>query len=225
MSNIGLPGFWPHAFLYAGTFPEMDAYFKADTATARTVRGLSGGACSTLTAYLATAFPEQARWYGEPADDRGPRRVIEARSEGVVFTSLTEACAGDYIGAVRPRLTRQGKAVALIQAFSYGGRPYDFDFDFASDAALVCTEVVYKAYQKRPESRGVSFDLVEILGRLTLPPNRMVAQFDREYGTENRQADFVAFIDASEKQGRSFFSDAAGFRKSHLRPKWDFLLD
>jgi hypothetical protein len=45
------------------------------------------------------------------------------------------------------------------------GKPYDFDFDFCSSHRLVCTEVVYRAYEGVAD---VQFDLARHVGRFAL---------------------------------------------------------
>ncbi|OGJ88562.1 MAG: hypothetical protein A2268_15860 [Candidatus Raymondbacteria bacterium RifOxyA12_full_50_37] len=225
LSNIGLPGFWPHVELYVGTPGDLDAYFNANDECLSLLRDLNNGEQLSPTAHVQKHFPEA---YAALTASRseGPVNIIEARSNGIIFSPAQEACHADYVAALRPRLSKKERLVALFAAFSYFGRPYDFDFDFASDATLVCTELVYKAYQRREGvSRGLSFPLTEILGRLTLPPNNMVALFDREYGMPDCQLEFAAFFDGVETKGLAMFRDADAFRKSYLRPKWDFLQD
>ncbi len=68
-------------------------------------------------------------------------------SEGVIFTTLEHSADCDSLAALRPRLPRREKAQAILRAFHYAGRPYDFNFDFGTDAELVCTELIYKAYE------------------------------------------------------------------------------
>jgi hypothetical protein len=53
-----------------------------------------------------------------------------------VFTTLEHAAGADHVAALRPRLPAVEKAAAVLRAFGYAGRPYDFDFDFRTDAAL-----------------------------------------------------------------------------------------
>ncbi len=45
------------------------------------------------------------------------------------------------------------------------GKPYDFDFDITRSDRLVCTEVVYRAYQG---IGGLQFPLTRRAGQLTL---------------------------------------------------------
>jgi len=70
-----------------------------------------------------------------------------------------------------------------VRAVGYAGRPYDFDFDFRTDTAIVCTELVYKAYDPAAGFPGVRWSLVEILGRPVIPANEFARQFDAAFGT------------------------------------------
>ena len=85
--------------------------------------------------------------YTTPAHDGEPKVVIESISEGVSFSSLSEATLADYIAVLRPRLSEKEKAQAIRDAFSHQGKPYDFEFDFFSSDKLVCTELVYRSYE------------------------------------------------------------------------------
>lgn len=214
LSNVGLPGFWPHAALFLGTPAELAVHFDDDV----TVRAAYGDA---FTATLRRNHP--AAWAEYASEDAAAhtRRIIEAVSEGVVFASAEHSLCADYIACMRPLRSKLEAARAIERAFGYAGRPYDFDFDFHTDAALVCSELVYKAWEPREDMRGVRLELVEMLGRPTLPPNLAVAQYDRERDTAQRQLDFVFFVDGNESEKCARFADESAFRASWRRPKWD----
>lgn len=222
LSNIGLPGFWPHAELFVGTAKELAAAFDADPQVSEWTKAQKEQAAS-FTELLAKRYPAKWKAYAEGVDfqGHGPIRVIESISEGVSFTAVEHAFGVDYLAAVRPRRTTLDKAKAIERAFHYQGRPYDFDFDFFSDTSLVCTELVYKAWQPSAELNGVQFDLVDVAGRRTLPANEVVKRFDSEAGSASRQLDFVVFVDAKEKEQKVFAADEAAFRASWKRLKWD----
>jgi hypothetical protein len=116
------------------------------------------------------------------------------------------------------------KARAIFRAFHYRGRPYDFDFDFQTDSKLVCSELIYKAYESEPHIVGLALPLQEILGRQVSTPNDMVRMFDEEYGKKTQQLDFVLFLDANETRKAAYRSDEKVFRKSWKRPKWHILV-
>ncbi len=146
--------------------------------------------------------------------------MLEAISEGVSFTTIEHSADCDTLAALRPRLSKLVKARAILRAFHFAGRPYDFDFDFQTDSALVCTELVCKAYESVSNQRGLTFPLSEVLGRQVASANDMVRQFDEQFGTSAQQVELVAFLDGVEKENRAVVSDVAGFRASHKRPKW-----
>jgi uncharacterized protein YycO len=213
LSNVGLPGFWPHAALYVGDLTELDRAFAGAPA-------LGGTSVSTL---LAERFPAVSQRYAARDADGNAPSVLEAVSEGVVLHPFESSAAADYVAVIRPRLDRDDRLAALLEAFGYLGRPYDFDFDFVTDAAVVCSELVYKAYRPAAGRKGLHFVLALTAGRWVVSPTDIANQFDREYGTPNQQLDFVLFLDGNEAQHRAAERDVLTFRQSARRPKWDFL--
>lgn len=222
LSNIGLPGFWPHAELYVGTADDLAKAFDADPEVQKWA-STQPEKMPTFSKLLEKRYPAKWKVYAEGKDfqGHGPIRVIESISEGVSFTAIEHAFGVDYLGAVRPRLSKLDKARAIERAFKYQGRPYDFDFDFFSDTTLVCTELVYKAYQPASDLRGVTIELVDVAGRRTLPANEIVKRFDAEGDSKNPQLDFVLFLDGQEKSGKAVVSDVTAFRNTWKRLKWD----
>ncbi|RMG14159.1 MAG: hypothetical protein D6731_10690 [Planctomycetota bacterium] len=222
LSNLGLPGFWPHAMLYVGSREQLAAAFDQDPGV-RSWVARAGGREEAFTAYLARTYP---RAWAEraAADPEHPLLLIEAISEGVVQNSLEHA-AGDYLAALRPRLPAWVKARAVARAFGFLGRPYDFDFDFATDDRLVCSELVWRSYrpQEGVDDHGLRIDTVTVAGRRTLPANEFARLFRRERDREGRQLDFVAFLEGVEARGTAVARDEAAFLATVDRPKWDVL--
>jgi hypothetical protein len=215
VSNIGLPGFWPHAALWVGSKDELTTWARDPT--------IEAAYAGSFVDHLARRFPKAWAAFVDPDHDGAPRRIIEAVSEGVVFHAAEESIRADYVAALRPIRTKLEKARALERAFGYFGRPYDFDFDFYTDESLVCSELVMKSWEPSAElPGGLRLGLEKVVGRMTLGPNSIVRAFDQEAGTTTAQFAFGWFLDASEGEGRAFFSDAAALRASWRRPKWDF---
>jgi hypothetical protein len=214
LSNVGLPGFWPHAQLWLGAPAELAAFFDGDVEVERAYG-------KRFVQHLVDAYPDAWRAYATPDEHGAPHRVVEAISEGVSFTTAEHALHADYSAAMRPRLSKLDVARAVERAFGYAGRPYDFDFDFYTDQTLVCSELVYKAYEPRTGVQGLQLPLERVVGRMTLGPNSIVRLFDAQYGTAQQQLDFVWFLDGSEEQRTARFATLDDFRASHARPKWD----
>jgi len=222
LSNIGLPGFWPHAALYIGDAQERAAYF--DTPEIRAwlqAQGIADGRFETL---LQTRHPRAWRASGQPDGAGDAPRIIEAVGKGVIFSALEHSAAADSVAALRPRLSRLDVAQAVLKAFEYFGRPYDFDFDFRTDGQLVCTELVFKSYRPEAGRQGLGWPLTEIAGRPVLTANNIVRHFDETWDTPAQLADLVAFFDGNARTGQAQESDLQTFRASWRRPKWHILV-
>jgi len=186
LSNAFLPGFWPHGALYIGTAEDLKALGIADD-------------------------PEvKLRWaeYTKLAPDGEPHTVIESVSEGVIFNSATESMHADYVAVLRPRLSREQIAKAIVRAFSHQGKPYDFEFDFFTSDKLVCTELIYRAYEGM-----LHFDLVRIMGRDTLPALEIGRKYVQQKESATRELDFVLFMD-SDGAGGSKLAPVEAFIES-----------
>jgi hypothetical protein len=83
--------------------------------------------------------------------------------------------------------------------------------------------LVYKAYEPAQGYRGLELPLQKVLGRLVMPANDMVKQFDAQLETGKAQFDLVLFLDGHEKPKRSVEESLTEFRRSWRRPKWHVL--
>lgn len=188
LSNGFLPGFWTHSILYVGSADELEA------------SGLA----------LRPPVHDRMDQYRRPSEDGEPNRVIEAVSEGVVFNSLEQALAADYVAVLRPRVSRARKDDAVERAFAHAGKPYDFEFDFFSSDSLVCTEVIFRAYDEDLGGERMDFRLVRVMGRETYPAIAMVKKFAAESGRDDHQLDFVAFLDGEKRKDAAALIASAG---------------
>ena len=121
LTNYFLPGHWPHAALYLGTASDLN------------------------TAGLASA-PAVARCWPQIECPHGTPRVFEAMKDGVRIRQWNSALACDSVVLLRPLLPPAVIATALARVLEHEGKSYDFDFDFGRSDRLVCTEVIYRAY-------------------------------------------------------------------------------
>jgi hypothetical protein len=218
LSNLGLPGFWPHAILYVGSNEAIAARFDSDPEVRDWVRHAAGRDVS-FSRYLSETYPLAWERRAVAGPDELPLVVIEAVSEGVIQNSLYGA-SGDFIAALRPRLSELVKAQAIFKAFSFLDRPYDFDFDFATDHALVCTEVVWRAY--RASGEGLSIPLHTIAGRLTLPANEIARAFLDDGEKRDRRFDFVYYLEGREREENARVEGVEAFLTTIDRSKWNF---
>jgi glycerol-3-phosphate O-acyltransferase/dihydroxyacetone phosphate acyltransferase len=128
----------------------------------------------------------QGKKFGE-----GPFEILEAVPSGVRMTTL-DHCIGvaDSVAILRPRVSEREVKEAIARAFRDLGKPYDFEFDFFSGDKIVCTELVYRAF-----SGSLDLNLVDVLGRQTLPPTELARAFASEVGQEDRNFDLILFLD------------------------------
>lgn len=134
LTNLFIPGFWPHAALYIGTPAQRDA----------TNLEAEPGIKSVWVENIC---------------------VLEARKDGVLLRPLSDTLSVDTFVVIRPRLGQDSICRAIERALRHQGKMYNFDFDFFSSDRIVCTEVVYRAYDGL---EGIRFPLNERAGRKTL---------------------------------------------------------
>ncbi len=196
LSNAFLPGFWPHAALYLGNQQELEALGVADD---------------------PRVTPHRNEFLGE--DEAGhPYAVIEAISEGVVFTSLEHSVGeADAVAVLRPRLSDGQRREAIARAFSHHEKPYDFEFDFFSNDRLVCSELVYRAYDGM-----LTLPLTRIMGRQTLPVNTFVEVYAEGHEQSDSAFKLLLFLDMDEKAKRAFTSSDVGFIGTLRRSRFTF---
>lgn len=217
ISNLGIPGFWTHAALYIGTPEQRALYFNTkDVQNWVKKQGEESGEFEMLLKHKFTQYYEKIT-----SATQKNNVTIESYSPGVSLTDLDFSADADSLGAIRPNTDKQLKAEAIYNAFSYLGRPYDYEFDFLTDSALVCSELVVKAYsnrRNRPE-----FLHSTVMGKQIVSPNDFIEQLDQEYNLETRNFSPVFFYDGSEKHGVSKKTSHKIFRESWKRPKWHIL--
>lgn len=212
LSNIFLPGFWPHGALYIGDARKLSAFLDTDPQ----VRAFYAKRRYTgFMDWLQKTYPEKhARFVEAPAKNEHPKSVLEAISDGVVLNTLRHACYADYIAVLRPRLSKVDIAKAIEAAFYYNGRPYDFGFDFYSESDLVCTEFVVKCYAPFKDKKGLVFPTELAMGKQAVRADEFVKTFTREENTPKRQLDFVYFLRGREKAGNAVVADAQALKES-----------
>ncbi|MBX2883699.1 MAG: hypothetical protein KTR32_27350, partial [Granulosicoccus sp.] len=134
LTNLFLPGFWPHSALYIGTVDQREAL------------GISASVGAL------------ERWSGD-------RCVLEALKDGVLFRPLRETLSVDYVVVLRPELSTAAIRTAIERVICHEGKLYNFDFDFFNAERLVCTEVIYRAFDGL---EGLVFPLTDRANRKTL---------------------------------------------------------
>ena len=170
MTNLFLPGFWPHAALHVGTEADRE----------RLGIDLDDERCSLWA---------------------GPCRVLEALKDGVRFRPLEETLAVDAVAVIRPRLDESVITEALTRAARHEGKGYNFDFDFFRSDRLVCTEVIYRAYDGLA---GIELPLSERAGRPTLSAEDLLDQ-----ALDGDVFEVVAVYGAPEDPTRLFVGEEA----------------
>ena len=220
-TNIGIPGFWAHAALFIGNKQERDIFFSDEKTVAWVKsKGVESGGFSDL---LAQDYP-QAFIKSQKREEGFDLRVIESIAQGVIFTSLERSFAADSASVLRPRLSKLERAKAIYNAFYFEGLPYDYNFDFLTDDALVCSELIVKSYQPSQDQKGIKFPLKLTAGRLLMPANQIAKMYAEQHGSDTQQFDFVLFLDANESDKASHLSAEDVFLESWKRPKWHIII-
>jgi hypothetical protein len=148
LSNLFLPGYWPHAALHVGLPATREALG------------------------ITVDDDISSRWVE-------PLRVLEARKDGVLLRAIDDTLANDAVAILRPTVAPEDAARAIGNALKHEGKLYNFDYDFFTADRLVCTEVVYRAFEG---VGGIKFSLSQCAGRLTLTADALAHLAVKERG-------------------------------------------
>jgi hypothetical protein len=129
--------------------------------------------------------------------------VLEARKDGVNFRPLSDTFSVDVFAILRPRLAAGSVRDGIERAVLHEGKMYNFDFDFYTSDRLVCTEVIYRAYDGLEQIR---FPLQERASRKTLSAEDLL-----DYALDSEQFDIVAIFGV--KGGRDHIVQGSEARK------------
>ena len=99
-----------------------------------------------------------SRWTGDVC-------LLEAKKDGVLLRPLRETLTVDAFVVLRPKLAPDNIKKAIERALTHEGKEYNFDFNFFNSDRVVCTELVYRAYDGLEE---MEIPLKERAGRKTL---------------------------------------------------------
>jgi hypothetical protein len=160
-TNYFLPGYWPHVALYLGRASDIAGHGIADRDHVRPRMEKLARVCPIS----GVLVPNEAHAWSDGGEHPC---VLEAMKDGVKIRSINSPFNSDSVVVVRPLLEAEAVGCALDQAMMHEGKAYDFDFDFCASHRLVCTEVVYRAYEG---VAGVQFDLRRHVGRFALAAN------------------------------------------------------
>ena len=155
LTNLFLPGYWPHAALYIGTVEQRKAL------------GISAD------------WAKEQLWTGDLC-------VLEARKDGVNFRPLSDTFSVDVFVILRPLLAAGSVRDGIERAVLHEGKMYNFDFDFYSSDRLVCTEVIYRAYDGLEQ---IQFPLQERASRKTMSAEDLL-----DYALDSGQFNIVAIF-------------------------------
>ena len=212
-TNVGIPGYWTHSALYLGTLDYLDEYF-GDLPTLEGVKFSEYLSKTNAPAFLAMKGGDE---------DGFPYAVIESKRPGVIFMSLEGSANADSLGVLRVKgLDKETQFRIVMQSLEYLGRPYDYDFNFVTDDALVCSELVYKAYQ---DVKELSIELSDFNGRPIVSPNQFVEKYSNEIEADNAELELVLFLDGNEREGAVVEKYVTEFSESWKRPKWHIVTD
>lgn len=138
--------------------------------------------------------PVEHRW-------RGDKCTLEALRDGVLFRPLSSTLRVDAFVVVRPNTSKDGMRQAIERVVKHEGKMYNFDFDFFTSDRLVCTEVIYRAYDGVD---NVELPLVERAGRHTLTAEDIL-----DFALDTPAFDIVATFGYPHEQPAFHYGDDA----------------
>lgn len=197
LSNIAIPGFWTHSGIYLGSLKEMDVLFDK-------LPILNGGKASD---YIKIHHYQVYRKMLYKHN-----LIFEAVGDGVSVNPLRHIAGVDYFVAIRPQLDSLKLFEALLKAFNYYDKPYDYLFDLESDDAMICSELIFKSLGSN--KGDIVFKLSERNGEPFLSPSDIALQCIDESKKEFPKLQMVVYCGVLANSSKSAFQSFYAFESA-----------
>ncbi|MDH5620158.1 MAG: YiiX/YebB-like N1pC/P60 family cysteine hydrolase, partial [Gammaproteobacteria bacterium] len=125
--------------------------------------------------------------------------VLESRKDGVLLRPLSETLLVDAFVVLRPVLSAGNIRRAVERALLHEGKKYNFDFNFFNSDRVVCTELVYRAFDGLED---IEFTLTERAGRKTLSAEDLL-----DYALETKSFTPVAIFGVTGCEDAVLYGD------------------
>jgi hypothetical protein len=164
--------------------------------------------------FFPGVWPHAALYVGTPAQRAGMRIraeedkfqrwagdicVLESRKDGVLLRPLRETLLVDAFVVLRPKLDEDNTRHAIERALLHEGKQYNFDFNFFNSDRVVCTELVYRAYDGIDD---IQFPLRDRAGRKTLSAEDIL-----DYALDSEHFTPVAIFGAEDCENAVLYGD------------------
>ena len=116
--------------------------------------------------------------------------------------------------------TTKDKIITVLSFLKENGK---INFNFLTDSALVCTELVFKSYETANNGSGIPFIMENVAGRKMLTANGIARTFESQ-NKNNKIFDFALFYDGIESKKVSVLQTEKEFIKSIKRGKWHIFI-
>jgi hypothetical protein len=197
--NLFVRGFWTHSAIYLGSVEEIDQYFNE-------IPMLNNEKPSE---YIKKMYPEVFN-----SIFINKYSIIEAISPSVAINPLEHIAKVDYLGVLRPRLSKEDIFKALLSSFQYYGKPYDFMINIKKDNKIYCSELLFNAYLPNSNKKGIQFRTRKIMNKPIYFPSDFVAQFVNELNTENHSFEYVMYCKPKKNLKKIEFQNEIEFCKT-----------
>lgn len=153
--------------------------------------------------------------------------VIESVADGIYIKPIEDIIEKtDYLWVARCLFSNEKMERSIKKALWYIWKSYDYNFNFYSEKALVCSELVLKSYlPKSKTDQGIEIKLNHVAGSLTFPPNNFIDLLIEENKKEIHSLIPIFFIDSLEKTWKNFIVEPEKLLESGFRSRWSFFQD
>lgn len=216
LTNLVFNGTWSHGLMYLGPFEKMKEIYSKDDETNlvfNTKCERQGMNCFDFISYMIERFPKGFKKYVEKAGQKDEYTVIESLAPGVILSSTKKALSLNRVAAFTPLLSRKDRALAIEEAFSNFGKPYDYNFDNRTYGRLVCTELILYSYMadSRVNKEGLDWFQSVVAGTPAMYGYDLVESFF-ETKPEKRKLKFLFYFESPRKGEGVTELDLSGLR-------------